>query len=333
MDKREEEYITTMTESDMDLLGGAAQSLSEKHAELQALVRAANRRCHEFDSALQQLSQKLKQPTAQHDSVRENYDRLVQQRAAADQAARKLNKALVQLEHMLNFLSIQTMPADTDTINQVRILQAQEDERARLARDLHDGPAQVVSNAIFQLEGCARQVAMQPERVRETLIGLSKDLRRGMTEIRGLIANLRRPAGLDMGLGVVLRQYAYEYTNRFGIEVIHDIGALDVPMSDTVAIAVLRIVQEAFQNVQKHAGATTVYLTASVVAGMLIIQVRDNGCGFDPSRVQSRNGRHIGLSSMRERASLIDGTLDIQSAENEGTTVVLRVPASASLER
>ncbi len=211
------------------------------------------------------------------------------------------------------------------TLAGVRALQAQEVERQRLAREIHDGPAQVLANAVFQLEYCERLVDKDPERLAQELANLKKDVRDGLAEVRNFIFDLRPAPLAEGGLQAMLKDYAEGYEARFDIRVethLSDVGRL--PTAQETAI--YRVVQEALQNAQRHSRASKVTINLDRQRHSVVVSIEDNGVGFDVQEQLMAQVGHFGLTSMRERSQLIGGELEIISAPGKGTKVVLTVP-------
>jgi two-component system sensor histidine kinase DegS len=207
-----------------------------------------------------------------------------------------------------------------------RVLHAYEQERMRLAREIHDGPAQVLANAIFELEYVEKLLHKNPEAAEGELAKLKKDIRDGLADVRRFIFDLRPPALGEMGLLLALKRYLADYQQHFGIAVNAEVPDSHVRLSTTKEVAVFRIFQEALQNTKKHAAASTIVVRVNIEIPVLRIDIEDDGRGFDPDEVTSRHTRNLGLTSMRERAELIDARLEIVSSPGRGTKITLIVP-------
>ena len=203
----------------------------------------------------------------------------------------------------------------------LRIIQAQELERQRLAEVVHDGPAQVLTNAIFQVEYLDRVIDDAPRTAHAELSFLRTMLREGLDEVRGFIAELRPPA-VDVGLAQALADQGASFASRHGIAVEVSVNGIDGRLTPDEKASVLRIVQEALQNVRKHSAASQVRI--GIEGGSLVIV--DNGRGFDVMRLASGASRNFGLHFMRERAELMGSSLQIESRQGEGTRILLRLP-------
>jgi two-component system, NarL family, sensor histidine kinase UhpB len=196
-----------------------------------------------------------------------------------------------------------------------RALAAQEDERRRVARELHDEVGQSLTAVILQLQQ-ARSGALADagERIAE-----AQDAARGtLEEVRAIARNLRPEALDELGLSAALRQLCLD-AERTGIAVERRIG-VDSVLEPEVEVVIYRVAQEALTNALRHAGAASIRLTFEASGGSgAILNVADDGCG--PG---GRPGS--GTRGMRERAVLVGGTLDIQAAPGGGTVVTLNLP-------
>lgn len=213
-----------------------------------------------------------------------------------------------------------------------RVVQAQEEERERLAREIHDGPAQALANAIFELEFCERLLEKDPVKLRKELVRLNADVRQALADVRHFIFGLRPAVLAELGLATTLRRYAEDYQARCGIAVTLEIEE-PLRLSGTQDVAIFRIVQEALQNTRKHSKAARVLVRLRAEPGKLVITIEDDGEGFDLAQAGERSIGHFGLRGMQERARLIGAELEITSQPEKGTRVVLVVPQEAQDER
>jgi two-component system sensor histidine kinase UhpB len=202
------------------------------------------------------------------------------------------------------------------------VLQAQEGERARLARDLHDEANQALTGVLLRLEATAQDA---PEQLREELRETQRVTTQAMGELVRLARELRPVALDDLGLGAALRTQLDDFGRRTKIKTaltlpaggVEDIGADE-------QLVVYRVVQEGLSNVARHAAASTVTVDVERPDGGMVVRVRDDGAGFAPG--QEDPG--LGLTGMRERAVLAGGRLEVASAPGAGTTVELRLGAA-----
>ncbi|CAA9546069.1 MAG: hypothetical protein AVDCRST_MAG33-470 [uncultured Thermomicrobiales bacterium] len=207
-------------------------------------------------------------------------------------------------------------------------LAAREDERGRLAREIHDGPAQVLANAIFALD-IAEQVARRdPDRVPGELSQVRALLRDGVAEMRRFMTDLRPAMLTDRGLLPTLQRYVVEY-NRFFDKQVTFTGT-DVPptLGSEQQLNLFRIVQEGLQNLHKHAGTRSgaVAIGPDPAAELLVLSIVDEGKGFDMGSLAVDARQGAGLTGIRERARLMGADLDLRSAPGVGTSIRVALP-------
>jgi signal transduction histidine kinase len=213
-----------------------------------------------------------------------------------------------------------------------RVLEAQEQERARLAEEIHDGPAQAFANAAFQVEIVQRSLARDPAAAAAELGALRALLDREMRKMRSFIHELRPSLDDGGGLASAIADTAERLRTETGMSVELDLEAPVDALGLDERTAVLRIAQEALRNAGKHAGARHVIVRTRTEPANAAepcawsLEVRDDGLGFPVDEVMERSARrHFGLRFMRERAELVNGSLEIVSDEASGTTVRLRL--------
>jgi signal transduction histidine kinase len=197
------------------------------------------------------------------------------------------------------------------------------EERKRLARELHDSVTQTLFSIGLTAEAAAELVEADPARAREQLGRLQDLTRTAMLEMRSLIFELR-PAELETeGLAAALRKHVDVLRRLHKQEIQVDVTA-DRSLPPDVEKGLLRIAQEALGNALRHGGATHVELSLDVRDSRARLRVADDGCGFDPGEAATRS-RRLGLTSMRERAEALGGSLEIDSKPGDGTTIEVEV--------
>ena len=214
----------------------------------------------------------------------------------------------------------------TETDVQMRIVEAQEAERARIAQEVHDGPAQALSNAIFQVEFIERVFDSDRPLARTELRFLRELLRRELGEVRTFIGQLRPPVLDALGLDGSIAETVTTQAALSGLPIETELDAPSDGIRDAARTVVLRVIQEALQNVRKHAGATKVVVATAVDGGQWVLEVRDDGRGFDVGAVAARGRRNFGLQFMRERAELVGAQFEVRSRPGAGTIVRLAIP-------
>jgi two-component system sensor histidine kinase DegS len=206
-------------------------------------------------------------------------------------------------------------------------IQVQEEERRHLAREIHDGPAQLLNSVVLRIDVCQRLVDHDTDRLKHELTQLKDLVRLSIQDVRKIIFDLRPMALDDLGLVPALRQYMKDYQTRTGIETDFAFYGNDRRYNPAFEVALFRLCQEALTNVAKHAGATRVWVTVETTGGQEIkLTVKDDGVGFDPSAVKPEGNSKFGLVGMRERAELLGGSMEIQSAPGRGTKLVFLFP-------
>jgi len=206
-----------------------------------------------------------------------------------------------------------------------QLFTVQEQERERIARDLHDDFAQRLAILQIQIETIAQEMSAADGAEMSRFRPVCRDLEKLGNDLRQLSHRLHPSLLDDLGLTKALRQLAEDFTERYNLPV--RVSARNTPdeISGPVRLALYRIAQEALLNVAKHAGAATVNIALTGNARGLDLSIRDTGNGFYPKSKRHRTG--LGLVSMAQRAELIEGTFELRSQPEEGTQVHVHVPA------
>lgn len=207
-----------------------------------------------------------------------------------------------------------------------RVVQAQEAERQRIGRELHDETGQSLTAIGLGLRGVTNTLYQDPEKAANHLKQLQGLVAHSLTELQRLISDLRPSQLDDLGLTAALRWYAGEVENRTGLKVHFEVKGAQQELPSEAKTALFRVVQEALNNVIKHAYAQNVSIQLDYgVQGVTVI-VRDDGRGFDMNRQRSGNRPSWGLIGMQERATLLGGSVEIQSEIGQGTQVKVAIP-------
>jgi PAS domain S-box-containing protein len=212
-----------------------------------------------------------------------------------------------------------------------QFLTAQEIERQRIARELHDGIGQALGGIKFGLETCAALAPTRsPQATAETMRQLADKMRSVLDEVRRIAMDLRPSTLDDLGILPTIGWFTREFKGiykKLDVETIVDVS--EEHIATPVKTAIYRIVQEAFNNVATHSMAHKLYLSLKRRSGHIELVVRDDGIGFDPRQyaLPDEAARGLGLASMRERAEMTGGRYQLQSRIGEGTTVKVTWPA------
>ncbi len=212
-----------------------------------------------------------------------------------------------------------------------KVISAQEDERKRIARELHDETSQTLSALAMGLE--TTHASAQTEAMRARLAEAKTLTGRALDELHRLIFDLRPSILDDLGLIPAIRWFAERHLQPLGIAVRCECAEIDQRFTPEFEIAVFRVVQEAITNIARHAEAETVLIECEPSGGDLVIDIEDDGRGFDPAAVTTSadTQRGLGLLGMRERVELVGGTVSVDSAPGRGTHVSVRVPMPAEV--
>lgn len=332
------------------VLREAHRIVAEQLARLRALADTTRQRGATLGIALRQAERQLDEAMMQQRTAsqlqsiggRGAKQRIAEARArfeAAEQEVRSNQHALKQLEQLIRQIEMSsgalTTAAEAEAgaddpwmlALRAQVIQGREDERTRLAREVHDGPAQVLANSLMLLEHSitlAQQSGV--EKLSAVLLRMRDATREGLQEVRRFIADLRPGALDEHGLVAALGDYIRTYNNAYATQVTLDAEPLPRLPRET-EIVLYRIVQEALQNAHKYARGAPTLVRLLRQGNHLLLTVRDEGPGFDPHEVARRAGRsNWGLTSMRERAELIGARFSVASGIGQGTEVSVSVP-------
>ncbi|SEU14040.1 two-component system, NarL family, sensor histidine kinase DegS [Paenibacillus sp. NFR01] len=211
----------------------------------------------------------------------------------------------------------------------LKIILAQEEERKRIAREIHDGPAQMLANLVLRTEIVERMLVKQEfGLVQDEIIDLKGQVRYSLEEMRKVIFNLRPMALDDLGLIPTLRKYVHDFEDKTKIRTSFETRGKEYRLTSAMEAAVYRLIQEALSNAAKHAYPSYVLVEITYQAQMIKIVVKDNGVGFNVKKVSEQSRESFGLVGMRERVELLEGRIEIQSEENQGTTIIIHIPTN-----
>ncbi|WNS81276.1 sensor histidine kinase [Domibacillus sp. DTU_2020_1001157_1_SI_ALB_TIR_016] len=211
----------------------------------------------------------------------------------------------------------------------LQVMEAQEEERKRLSREIHDGPAQMMANVLMRsdiIEKLYRERGV--EAAFKEIRDLKKMVRSALYEVRRIIYDLRPMALDDLGLIPTLKKYlatVSEYSrsqNAVPNITFSNIG-LEKRLPSNMEVALFRLIQESVQNALKHANATEIQVKLEIKKEQVLAVVKDNGKGFDVNKKKSGS---FGIMGMKERIDLLDGDITIRSKPDEGTVVLISVP-------
>lgn len=202
-----------------------------------------------------------------------------------------------------------------------RLVSAQEEERRRLRRDLHDGVGPTLASLSQRLDTAADLIESDPEKSVQVLKELKGQVKGTLAEIRRLVYALRPPVLDEFGLVSAIREHVAQYSGPNGLSITFDVTEPMPPLSAAVEVAAYRIVMESFTNIVRHAEASRCNITVKLDGNSLLLEVSDNGKGL-----LSKNHSGVGLASMRERAAELGGEWSLASIPTGGTRISARLP-------
>jgi len=288
-------------------------------------VRDAYEKAHDFQMKLLMNRQQEKQ-------LRDRRDELERRMRSLGETIDKAENLCSQISVVLNYLN-----SDLREVNEaledakqrqdfgLQIIEAQEDERKRVSREIHDGPAQMMANVLIRSDLIERVFR---EKTTDDAIKEIRDLKRmvrsALYEVRRIIYDLRPMALDDLGLVPTLKKYLStieEYNDKTSIQFIN--MGLDIRLPPKFEVALFRMVQESVQNSLKHAEATHIQVKVEVKKDNITVVIKDNGKGFD---LHTQKTGSFGIMGMKERVDLLEGDITIDSKVGGGTVILIRVP-------
>ena len=205
------------------------------------------------------------------------------------------------------------------------IVNAQEAERQRLSRQMHDGPAQAMSNFILQTEIAMRLLDVDPAQAKEELGSLKNAAMTTFQKVRNFIFELRPMMLDDLGLIPTIRKYMDAFKEQTGMEVNLTVTGTERRLEPYLEIMTFRAIQELLGNAARHSQAANIKMHVDMGTEYVRVSVDDNGKGFDP--VAIRSGNSLGLKLIQERTEMLGGSFEIDSSVGKGARIVFSVPA------
>jgi two-component system sensor histidine kinase UhpB len=205
-----------------------------------------------------------------------------------------------------------------------RVIAASEEERKKVARELHDGTAQSLAALLVHLR--LARIAGDGTRRNELLDEVAREVADAIEEVRRIAVGLRPPALDELGIGAAIEVHARALSRIHGTQIDVRYDRIDDALAPDTGLAVYRVCQEALSNVVHHAGAARARVELRRSPSGLRVSIEDDGDGFRPDDVIGTDGRGLGLFGMQERVSYVGGRLDILSSPGQGTQIILEVP-------
>ena len=213
----------------------------------------------------------------------------------------------------------------------VRILEAQENERMRISRDIHDGPAQQIASIVMKADFCERIAKQDVDKGLAELSELKDQARKALKEVRGIIHDLRPMSLDDLGLNETVETYTLDFAKENDIQIHVRTGKIVTEIEPIIKVAVYRLVQELLNNIKKHSKCKNVSIQLEYGTKYLRLTVMDDGVGFDvETTLEYLKKKHIsyGLLGIYDRVNQFKGEINIHSKLSEGTTVMIKLPVN-----
>lgn len=207
----------------------------------------------------------------------------------------------------------------------LNILAIQEEERQRIARDLHDTSLQNLTHLVHKIELSSLYIDTDPIRAKLELTNISKSLKASLDDIRNTIFDIRPMSFDDLGFKDTIQRMCDSFKNNSDMSVIYDIDDLNI-QNDIILMTIYRMLHECCMNAVKHSEGSEVSITVRNLPSMIKLMVKDNGKGFILSDVKGKRDHHYGLTILNERVKLLNGKWKIDSIPEEGTTIIIQIP-------
>ena len=304
--------VKALTDATRRIAAGDLDSPIQAHARDEVGVLA---------QSLDEMRVRLKKSTEEIQAWNRELDARVQERTAAYQAAAKDNARLYAELQQKEQLRGELLH---------RVISAQEDERKRIARELHDETSQGLTALMVGLDTVHMASTQDVQKADAHLRSCKSIAETLLKNLHRLIADLRPSLLDDLGLVPAIAWYGEQRLKPLGIAFRLDEDGPKSRLPTSIETALFRIVQEAITNIIRHAHATAVNVRFARQEGFVTLQVSDNGQGFDPQTLQpsDAHGKGLGLRGMQERASILGGEFQMQTAPGKGTVITIHVPVS-----
>ena len=270
------------------------------------------------------LRQKEKTLKERRTELEISYRQLLESVASAENLVSRLGVAMDYLGKNIRNICDTLEEMESRNLAGLHIIMAQEEERRRIAREIHDGPAQSVANIILRAEYCQKLFELKPENLVAELDGLKALARTNLKDIRKIIYDLRPMDLDDLGLIPALERYAEEFQKETGMEVNFKFLDEQRTLDTSFQVGCFRIAQEFLNNVRKHSEASAVNMLIEITPLVINLKIADNGIGFNLDEAYQKGT--YGLKTMKERAELLKGEIKFNSALGSGTELLLTIP-------
>ena len=337
VDQDLQEVESLNIQSELDETEGSLREVTLMIEQSQDEVGKLTQRNAAITAHLQQIQADTSQMSAEevrlaYDSALEAQQRLLVMRGQLeklqnDKTHLERYKVILNQARGLNNQNVSNISSGKrgESANIEMMVNAQESERQRLSRQMHDGPAQALSNFILQAEIATRLLSIDIEQARDELNSLKASAMRTFQKVRNFIFELRPMMLDDLGLIPTIRRYAETYKEQSGIEINMLVSGTERRLEPYLEVMVFRALQELLGNAARHSHATEVKVLVDVGDNLIKVSVDDNGKGFDVDMLDE--GSSLGIKLIRDRAEMLGGSFDIDSSAGKGSRVTFSVPA------
>lgn len=313
------EKHTQLAKQRLVLVSKAFNNYSEEQ------VRDAYETANDFQVKLSVMKTQEKQLRDKRDDLERRLKGLLDTIKRADDIVNQVNVVLKYLTSDLKHVGQALEQAKLKQDFGIRIISAQEEERKRLSREIHDGPAQMMASVLMRtdlIERTYREKGIE-EAIAE-IADLKKTVRNALSEVRRIIYDLRPMALDDLGIVPTLKKYLSTVTEYNPEVSIHfQSRSTEKRIPSNYEVSIFRLVQECVTNAMKHGKSKDIWVKLEWIQHAVNIVIKDDGVGFDPQDVKDHS---FGIIGMRERIELLHGKMTIQSEINRGTTVLFKIP-------
>jgi len=285
-------------------------------------IEATHRVAHEHNTRVAELNGTLRRRSEDLAAANDHLKQEISQRKIVEESLRKSER------HYADLLGQSRQMQEQLRLLSRELLSAQEEERKKISRDLHDVIAQILTSINVRLAILKTKAARKATGLNRTIALTQRLVGRSVNLVHRFARELRPAALDDLGLIPALRTFVRHFTAETGIRVSLAASSDIEQVSSDQRTVLYRVAQEALTNAARHAKASRAEVILQRQDGAIWMSIRDNGKGFRPGPLPpSSNGRHLGLLGMRERVEMVGGTLTVTSARGRGTTVSARLPA------
>ncbi len=299
---------------------------------LQQRNASISARIQQFQTKLESVSSSDLRAT--YDSALEAQQRLFVTRGQIEKLQsdrNRLDRNIGLLEHIVRVLESTNFPQEDANVKKMdvvktveMIIQAQEAERGRLARKMHDGPAQALSNFILQTEIAMRMFDGDHTKAKEELSVVKSMAGTTFQKVRDFIFDLRPMMLDDLGLVPTITRYVESFKEQAGIEVRLITTGMEQRFESYIEVMVFRAMQELLVNISPHSQATNVIVQMDSSPNGLRVSIEDNGKGFEVDKIEEKGG--MGLKVIRDRVQMLGGKFEIHSTLGQGTHILFQIP-------